>query len=82
LSFSVTLHLNAEELKSPFKDSDNETPKRVESLRDAPIFPYKKTHKSFFKTSTQLSTLKKHIQQEQEQTSLGMEKEAGSKEAA
>jgi len=45
--FSVTLHLNAEELKSPFKESDNETPKNVDSLIDAPIFPYKNTQKHF-----------------------------------
>jgi hypothetical protein len=41
------LHLNAEELKSPFKESDNETPKNVESLRDAPIFPYKNIFQIF-----------------------------------
>jgi hypothetical protein len=39
--FFSTLHLKPEELKSALRWSENETPKRLESLEDAPDFPCK-----------------------------------------
>lgn len=59
-SIELTLHLNAQELKSVLIGSVNERPNRVESLRDTLDFPYKhKRHDSIISLEKLYKTMNK-----------------------
>lgn len=84
-----TLFLNAEELKSALTWSESETPKRLESLKDALLFPCKKAQNQFQKENHPQMYIRAEEEEEkerrkkkEEETSFGKEKEEGAKAAA